>query len=311
MKNGFDRFIMALLAVLVMGNVICVNAAISKDSAASQGGSNEVRTFTKKTTLPGGINIEFSLVTLAKYEKDVNNVFDYTFSEVKRVAGMLSGDSPELKEVAEKAGKEPVKVSKEVYALASLAKEIADWSHGAFDPVRGGGSYKNLKLDKDGQTIFLTKAGLSLDLSEILRGFIADLCIRAAYHANVDDAFVEVDSVRRSMGKASYGPWQIRLTGNGNTNARHGMDVVISNYSAATVGGQFAAPTIDRRRGKPINDEKLDSVTILTEKAAMAEGLANAVYALGHGAGETLVKDLGIKAVFGYKDGTFERIGSW
>lgn len=297
-----------LVVVLTAFLITSIGTANERKSHAVDA---DTRTFTERRILPGGINVEFSVVTLDSYEKEVKKVFDYSFSEISRIASMFQGTNSELQAIADNAGKQPVKVSKEVFVITEHAREVAEWSGGAFDPVRGGGTYKNLKLDKNDQSILLTKQGLSLDLTGILNGFMADLFIRAAYHSGLDDAFVEIGGVRRSIGRGSFGPWQVRITGSGTAAARHGLDITISNLSAATVGGEFPAPEIDARTGKPIKDSKLDSVTIITEKAATADGVANAVYALGRHAGEMLVGDLGIKAVFGYKDGTFKKFGPW
>lgn len=273
---------------------------------------DEVRTFTKSDTLPGGISVEFSLVTLQKYSKDVDAVFKYTFSETERIARLFNSadTNSDLGQIEASAGKSPVTVSKETMVLAEQAKKIADWTTGAFDPVRGPGTYKNLKIDKKNSTIFLTKPGLSLDLRGILEGFMADLFIRAAHYSNLDDAFVSVNGVARSMGHASYGPWQTTVATSGDKSAKSGMSISIANYSAATVGNDHYTPTVDPRKNTPV-DSDFYSVTVLTKEAATAQGVASSIYVMGTKPGKGLIDALGVRAIFAYRDGKIEKIGKW
>jgi thiamine biosynthesis lipoprotein ApbE len=300
------------IAVLIAAALLFSPAASFAKARAFAETAEVPQTFTKTKTLAGGINIEFSLVTLTKYDKDVEEVFKYTFSETERIAELFNSpdQNSDLAKIAESAGQSPVRVSKETLVLAQHAKEIADWTRGAFEPVRGNGTYHNLKINKSKSTIYLNKAGLSLDLKGILEGFMADLFIRAAHYANLEDAFVRINGVSRAMGYASYGPWQVVLEGTGQGTAKHGMTVTISNYSAATVGGEYFAPAINPRSGKPI-ESPFYSVTVLTKRAATAQGIATSVYAMGPKEGLGTITDLGIRAIFAYKDGRVEKVGKW
>jgi len=267
------------------------------------------RTFTKNKTLSGDILVEFSVVTLGQYKKDVDKVFEYTFSETERIAQMFShvNTASEVTQVEAAAGKNPVTVSNELLALAKHANEIRGWTRKAFNPVNGPGK---LKINKKNSTLYLTKTGSTLNLKGILEGFIADLYIRAAYHANLDDALVRVNGVTRSMGKDAFGPWQLMVEGNGTKTAKHGMRITISNYSAATVKKGTNAPTINPRNGKPVTSP-FYSVTILTKQAATAQAVANSVFIMGEQEGEYLIDALGVRGILGYPGGKFEKIGNW
>ena len=299
-----------LLLLLIVTMLMAPSVAAAKKK--SYGNSELPRVFTKSKKLPGPIDVEFSLVTLAKYKNDVDKVFDYTFSETERIAKLFySGDqNSDLSQIEASAGVSPVTVSKETIVIAEHAKEIAEWTRGAFDPVVGDGSYKHLKINKAASTIFLKKPGLKLDLNGILEGYMADLFIRAAHYANLDDAFVKVNGIGRAMGRAPYGPWQVTVTNAGGSDAHHGLRVTLLNYSAATVGGGFSKPALSRWTGKPVETD-FASVTVITKQAATAQGVANAIYTLGKNAGEDLINQLGIRAVFAFSDNRLEKVGSW
>lgn len=272
----------------------------------------EPQIYTKKETLPGGINVEFSIVSVPKYKGEVDKVFNYTFTEIGKIAQTFngSGASNDIKKVEKAAGGDTVKVSKETAALAAHAKDIAEWTKGAYDPVGGDGTYRNLKVNKKKNTIKLTKPGLTLDLTGIMDGFMADLFIRAAHSANVENAQVVVNGVTRTLGRASYGPWSLQISGHSDKYAKHGRKVTISNYSAATVGGIKPAPTIDPRTGKELNSP-LYSVTVITKEAATSQGVANSVFVLGPDAGEHLIDSLGIRAILAFRDGSMKQVGRW
>lgn len=307
-RPKFLFLVTLILVFLSSGYASGMEVKNERDSAVSP---ETPRTFNQKKTLPGGISVDFSMVSLAKYKKDIDGVFKYVFSETERIAALFNTTdaSSELAKIADSAGNSPVAVSKETFVLAKHAKEVADWTKGAYNPVVGG-SYNALKIDKKNSTVYLTKKGAQLDFSGILAGFLADLYIRAAYHANVDDAFVQVDGCSRSMGKESSWPWQVTLTGKSDKFAKSGINLAISNYSICTVGGQYPAPTVDPRTGKPILPE-FYSVTILTKQSATSEAVADSVYTMGHNAGLDLINGLGIKGVFAYPDGRIEKVGRW
>lgn len=267
--------------------------------------------FRKEKTLPGGINVDFAMVTLAQYKKEVDAIFDYTFTETTRIAELFNSSDPnsDLQKINAAAGAEPVQVSKEVVTIALHAKEVADWTAGAFNPVNGG-TYRDIKINKSKSTVFLKKSGMTLNLRWILEGFMADLYIRAAYHANLDDAFVKVGGVVRALGEDAFNPWRVLVEGAGDKSARKGMAVTISNYSAATVGGFYPSPAADPRTGNPLNTE-FYSVTVLAQQAATAQGVATAIYIVGPQEGENIINSLGIRAIFAYKDGSLKKVGRW
>jgi len=282
-------------------------------SEAKKSSPNQAMTFTRSKMLPGGIPTEFNLVTLTKYKKEVDKVFQYVFSETSRIATLFNSDNPgsELAKVVTAAGTTPVKVSKETFVIVQHAKEIAEWTRGAFDPVVGPpGSFKYLKIDTENETLFLKKPGLSFNLRGILEGFIADLFIRAAYHANIDDAFAKVGGVTRAMGENPFGVWRVTVEGQGESRAKQGLTITLSNYSAATVGGRYYSPAMDPRTGEPVNSA-FYSVTVLTKKAATAQGVASSIYAMKPRAGENLIRALGARAIFSMNDGTIKKVGKW
>jgi len=296
-----------LIFVILTLCLIIPNLSYARDL-----GGGMPRVFTKAKTLPSGMRAEFSVVTLWQYNKEVKEVFDFTFSETTRIAHNLDPSNPsgDIARIVAAAGQGPVQVSKETMILLEHAKEIAFWSRGTYDPVVGDGSYHNLKINKETQSIQLSKAGLSINLKGIIDGFMADLFVRAAHYANLDDAMASVDGVYRAVGENIHGPWQITVTTSSLKKARQGMNVLISNYSVGIAGGNYYTPALDPRNNKPIKT-MYDSVTILCEQAATAQAVAIAVYTGSKNEGLALIDGLGVKAILGHKSGAFEKVGNW
>lgn len=299
-----------LTITLILLAVIIPMTANAKRSEESSG---EIpMSFKKTATLPGNIEVEFYIVTLNKYKNAADKVFEYTFEETTRIANLFNTNNAEseLARVAAAAGtKQPVVVSKELLVIAEHAKEVAGWTAGIFDPVNGA-EYKTLKINKGNSTLYLKKPGTSLELRGILEGFLADLFIRAAYHASVDDSFVRVGGVVRAMGEDAYNPWRIIIEGVGDKKAKKGMALTLKNYSAATVGPPYGAPTINPKSGAPV-ETPFYSMTVLAAQAATAQAVATATYIAGEVEGENLINALGIRAIFAYNDGRFKKVGRW
>lgn len=296
-------------AVLFLSILILPVIAEAADQPAS---SSEPLIFNKKGTLPGNISADFSIVSLPEYKKEADEVLNYSFTEIKKIAEAFdnSNKSSDLSKVAQAAGTEPVKVGPETLALTEQAVNIAEWTKGIFDPVKGDGSYRDLKINKKESTLFLKKPGLQIELGDILEGYLADLFIRTANAANIQNALVQVDGVTRALGRANYGPWSIQVSGYSEKKAKHGRMITLSNYSAATVGGEVPPPTVDPRTGQSINND-IYSVTVLSKEASTSQGIANSIYILGSGDGTKLVDQLGVRAILALKDGTMKQVGKW
>ncbi len=122
----------------------------------------------------------------------------------------------ELMRLCDKAGGPPEPVSKELFFVLCRAQEVSRQSSGAFDvtvgPVvklwrtarklrklpdaeklaaaRALVDWRNVRLDKDKQTVQLLKAGMQLDLGGIAKGYAADEALAVLQKHGIDRALV-------------------------------------------------------------------------------------------------------------------------
>ncbi len=123
------------------------------------------------------------------------------FQEIRRIENLLSTwiETSELSKVNAAAGREPVSVSEETYALLRKALEIADYTEGGFNIAIGPAvrlwnipeaphiptdleleivaqyvDYHDIHLDPTRRTVFLEKPGMKIDVGGIGKGFAAE-----------------------------------------------------------------------------------------------------------------------------------------
>jgi FAD:protein FMN transferase len=124
------------------------------------------------------------------------------FDRIQTLDNIMSDYQPgsELRQLCDKAGGPPVKVSEDLFRVLAAAEQVSTRSHGAFDitvgPVvrlwrrarrrhelpdperlaaaRDLVGYEKVRLDPQARTVQLTKPGMMLDLGGIAKGDAAD-----------------------------------------------------------------------------------------------------------------------------------------
>lgn len=265
-------------------------------------------TFTRRETLPGGIQAEVQIVSLGAFKDAVNKVFNYAFGDVRRVAVLLDENNPssEISKVNNNAGTGFVEVGPEFVQLLKVAKKAHLWTDGAFDITTTPeiGNFKNIKIA--GDMVFLKKTGMKISFKNIINGYFADLFIKAIYNSNINDAIAIVGSANQSIGSSVAGHWRTDVDDGEGKFAKRGMSLDTSNISAASVVSGKNAPAEDPRWGIPILQPVSRSVTIISRYAAISEALAHGIYVLGAEKGMILIGTLqNIKGVIVDSTGNF------
>jgi FAD:protein FMN transferase len=150
--------------------------------------------------------------------------------------------------------------------------------------------YNRLKFKDGGLFVKKDIPNLYIDLSAIAKGYGVDQVGLLLERLGIMDYMVEIGGEIRVKGKNNQGqPWQIAVEKP--TPERRSIEKVlaITDTGMATSGdyrnyfevdGVRFSHTIDPRTGRPIN-HKLASVTILSDTAMEADGLATAIMVLG------------------------------
>ncbi|TAH57181.1 MAG: FAD:protein FMN transferase [Sphaerochaeta sp.] len=277
-----------------------------------------------------------TVCTITLYDKSNNTEFDLAFDRIDEIEHLMSShlDDSELARVNQASGIQPVVVSGETFAVIKLALEIAELSGGAFDPTIGplvtlwdisGANnvpedgeiqsllplvdYKLVVLDEGASSVYLPIQGMALDLGGIAKGWAADEAGRVlSGHKgimNLGGNVLVLDS------KPDESPWRIGIQDPDTSRGSYIGIVELVDQTLVTSGpyerffeheGKIYHHILDTKTGYPVASP-LTSVSIITDRSVIADGLSTAVYALGLEKGLELIDRLdGVEAIFLTKD---------
>ena len=277
-----------------------------------------------------------TVCTITLYDKSDNTEFDLAFDRIDEIERLMSShlDDSELARVNQASGIQPVVVSGETFAVIKLALEIAELSGGAFDPTIGplvklwdisGANnvpedgeiqsllplvdYKLVVLDEGASSVYLPIQGMALDLGGIAKGWAADEAGKVlSGHkgiVNLGGNVLVLDS------KPDESPWRIGIQDPDTSRGSYIGIVELVDQTLVTSGpyerffeheGKIYHHILDTKTGYPVASP-LTSVSIITDRSVIADGLSTAVYALGLEKGLELIDRLdGVEAIFLTKD---------
>ncbi len=211
---------------------------------------------------------------------DAHRLADAAFAEIKVIHDLMSFQQTdsELNRINRDGSRAAIALHPHTRACLAHALDLAGQSAGAFDPVRGGGSWRDIVLDDDEVR---TTAPLTIDLSGIAKGYAVDracdiLCgsgasaglVNAGGDLRVFGA-VEETIVLRPVDCAE--PAVLCLADG----------AVASSDPARDVSDRGVPQHFDGRDGRVVDDR---FVTVCAPTCIDADALTKIVLALGHGA---------------------------
>jgi FAD:protein FMN transferase len=209
-------------------------------------------------------------------------------------------------------------VSADTAQVVALAKQIHEWTEGAFDVTVGPlvdmwgfgpqrrpqtlpsdaeiaealtvvGSEK-LDVQLDPPALKKSVAGLRVDLSAIAKGHGVDRVAAVLDDSGVENYFVEIGGEVRTRGVRQDGrPWQVGIEKPLEDSRELHTVVGVSGASLATSGdyrnfyrieGKRYSHFIDPRTGKPAMSD-MASASVLADSCALADGIATGLMAAG------------------------------
>ncbi len=247
-----------------------------------------------------------------------------------------------LSRVNRKAARRPVTVDAVTFDLLVRSRGYHTLSDGAFDPTVGPlqrvwrplakmkrmptddeveaalslVGFEHVSLDRKAGTVAFDKAGVSLDLGGIAKGYAADLAARAALEAGAFACRINAGGDLVARGAPPWSPEgfkvEIRdpLRSPSDTVAGWSFSVLdrgvatSGNYERFTmVGDEKFSHILDPRTGRPVEDTVLQ-VTVIAPSGTEADALATALTVLGPEAGLKLAEQLpDVEALFLSKSG--------
>jgi FAD:protein FMN transferase len=245
-------------------------------------------------------------------------------ADMRRIDALMSTYKPdsEVSRVNAGAGKAPVPVSAELFALLETAQQYSALSSGAFDITYAsvgylydyrehkrpdgkaiaaalpGVDYRALKLDRTKRTVAFGKPGMRIDLGGIAKGHAVDRGIQILKDRGLTHAMVNAGGDTRVSGDRLGKPWIVGI--------RHPdrkdeivlrMPLEDAAFSTSgdyerffDEGGVRYHHILNPKTG--MSPHEVRSVTIIASTATRTDGLTKTVFILGPKAGLDFINSL-------------------
>jgi len=270
----------------------------------------------------------FVIIVVAESQVRAERHIDTAIEEIRRIEKLLTtfSDDSQTVLINNNAGMQPVTVSKEVYNLIERSIGISEITQGAFDITYGSLdkslwnfdkcmtslpskqealkkvhliNYRNVILNPENCTVYLTKEGMRIGFGGIGKGYAAEMAKNLLTANGVESGIINASGDLTAWGMQPSGkPWRIGVS-NPDSPEKIFSYMDISGKAVATsgnyekyimIGGKKYSHTIDPKTGLPISGIK--SVTIICDNAEFADAMATPVAVMGIQAGLNLINQI-------------------
>jgi thiamine biosynthesis lipoprotein len=277
---------------------------------------------------------ELRLTASTRDEAAAVAAFEAVFQEFERLESLMSVWRPasDVLRVNEAAGDRAVSVSREVFDVLMIARDVSDWTGGTFDVTFGALTglwkfdhdqdntipdaaaiarllplvdYRDLVLDEKRQTAFLRRKGMRIHLGGIGKGYAVDRAAQLMRDRGLRDFMIQAGGDLYVAGTRGDRPWRLGIRDPRGPAERSVASLVLSAGTLSTSGdyerffiknGRRYHHILDLRTGGPASLSR--SVTLVTARAVLADALAKGVFILGPEEGMALIERLpGVEGV--------------
>ena len=254
--------------------------------------------------------------------------FDDVFREFDRLEALMTvwRESSDVQRINAAAGREPVAVSPDTLAVLRQARQVSEWTGGKFDVTFGVLNdlwrfdhdqdnrvpdaaevrrrlplidYHALRLDDPPGTAFLTRPGMRVNLGGIGKGYAIDRGVEILRRHGLRDFMIQAGGDMYVAGQKDGRAWRLGIQDPRGPGGSTFAAIDLSDSTFSTSGDYERAfvsngvryhHIIDPSTGEPARGCR--SVTILTDRAVLADGLSTGVFLLGPKEGLALVERL-------------------
>ena len=260
---------------------------------------------------------------------------DQAYAELRRIDELMSEWRPEspISQVNAAAGKHPVEVPEELRAILERSNRYSQmsggvfditwhgmaniWhfddtftppSHAAVDHARRLVNFRAIKVE--GNRVFLAKAGMSIGLGGIAKGYAVDQASKVLARAGFQDSLVDGGGDIRVSGDRNGVAWQLGIQDPRQPRGTLLGRVAVSNQALVTSGdyerfrivnGVRYHHIIDARTGWPATSAS--SVSVISSTAEQGVVLAKIIFVLGPDEGLAVARSEGVEALLIGPDG--------
>jgi FAD:protein FMN transferase len=269
----------------------------------------------------------FGLVVVHEKEKVARELLNAGIQEIERIENLLSEFRPGsiTSRINNEAGIKAVPVDDEVYGLTERCLQVSAITQGAFDitikPLKAlynfknrffilpsnqiiretlrNTGFKNIILDKENKSVFLSRKKMAISFASIGKGYAADRVkqkwINTGLHAGVINASGDLTTIGQ---RADGTPWKVGIAHPDKKNEIM-FYLPVCDASIATSGdyeqyfmhnGTRYSHIINPKSGLPVKGIK--SVSVISGSAELSDALATAVYVMGVESGLYFINQL-------------------
>ena len=242
------------------------------------------------------------IVAVAKNDKKAKLAIKAGFDELTRIARLMS---EEPNKVNRDAFAGPVKASPELFEVLQTGIDYSKLTKGAFDITVADsntqGGYEKLVLDAKNQTVRFAAESMQLYLGGIAKGFAIDKAVEVMKRKGAIGGLVDAGGIIRCFGRpANKGNWLIEISPQRPQRTQRDNDVNDTNEPGMVLKLRDMAVV-----AKP------GGVTIIAQRAVVADVIASTVGVLGAQKGLDLVDSLlGVEAIIVTEEGVIKSRGA-
>ena len=269
----------------------------------------------------------FDLTLVANNQMEADQLFEQAVAEIDRIERLISSwdQASETSEVNQMAGKEAVKVTKELYDLVFRSKAIAQLTNGAFDPTYASVDkiwtfdgrdieqpkteiisvsvakigFDKIVLDPLESSLYLPLQGMKIGFGAIGKGYAADRVKSLLQEQGVAAGIVNASGDMSAWGiKPNGEPWQVGLINPKNKDkvfawfpVKNKAVVTSGDYEKfILINGKRYGHIINPKTGFP--SQGVISCTVFAPKAELADALSTALFVMGVETGIDFINQL-------------------
>jgi FAD:protein FMN transferase len=271
---------------------------------------------------------EVRLTAWTADERNALATFEHVFQDFEYLDRLLSvwHEQSKVSRINASAGREPVVVPGEVIELLQAAQQISEWTGGKFDVTFGALSglwkfdhdqdnriplardverrlplidFRAVEIDPEAGTVFLRKAGMRMHLGGIGKGFAVERAAALFRAHGIADFMIQSGGDLYAAGRRGDRGWRAAIQ-----DPRRSDSIIaaleLRNETLSTSGDYERFFIKDGRRYHHILDPDTGrpaaagarSVTIVTPRPTLADGLSTGVFIMGPEAGMALIERL-------------------
>ena len=277
---------------------------------------------------------EVHLTAWTSDERAATAAFEAVFDEFDRLDALMSvwKEGSDIERLNRAAGETAVPVSAETREVLSMARQASEWTEGKFDVTFGVLSglwkfdhdldsniparadvlarlplidYQQLEVDDTKGTAFLTRKGMRAHLGGIGKGYAVDRAAAIMRGRGLQDFMIQSGGDLYVAGRRGDRPWRAGIQDPRGPSGSIFAAMDLSDSAFSTSGdyerffikeGRRYHHIIDPDLGEPARGSR--SVTIVTPRAVVADGLSTGVFILGPEKGMALIERLqGVEGV--------------